>query len=73
MFAVTSREWPWLPVTSRHRPQSADGDKGFCLENNRSVDGDTRACLENDDGCSLNEAETRNLSPKPSSLARESK
>ena len=29
--------------------------------------------MESDDGCSLNEVETRNLSPKPSSLARENK
>ena len=54
----------WLPVTSRNGPQSADGDTGFCLEKNRSVDGDTRTCLESDDGCSLNEAEARNLSPE---------
>ena len=31
------------------------------MENNRSVDGDTRTRLESDDGCGLNEAETRNL------------
>ena len=43
---------------------SADGDAELCLENNESVDGDTGTRLENDDGCSLNDAETRNLSPE---------